>query len=684
MRLVLVDNLVMPEANNLELLDIHPHLGLISLAAIARSDGHEVKIYDPKWRIRSGMLAYDDTIYARAALDLLKEEPEAIGFTTLGCSIVFALNVARRIKILEPEIPILFGGPHATMLHRKIMERFDQVDIVVRHEAEETLPLVLMNLEKRDFWGIPGITWRGSREGMIFESAGSPKIEELDTLPIPYYEAYPVGELNLELMRVEAGRGCPFFCTFCSTAMFFQRSFRLKSAPRLVAELDLLHGRYGASEFKLDHDLFTVNRRKVLAFCEAVKDRGYRWRVSARVDCVDKELLEKMAEAGCVGLYFGLETGSMRMQKLVQKRLDLDLVAPTLDMTENLGIETTVSLITGYPEELQNDQDATLDLLGDCFRRRQQYCIPQLHILSPEPGTPLFQDNAHTLLYDGYATNYNARLLNAADEDLIAASPDIFSSYYYYPAPLPRFYYRFAVDVVDILRQMDQALLNYILRYFEHRLSLFIAAMRDWAIANRRLLPMDHDFLVDFSVVRFGPSHHVTSLLRYSSSCSRGQAAAVDQVADEASSFDLERAYRMGETTFFLEDVHDCGKLLEHIRQLPESAPPFANSETGGRGDYLVVIASGRAASYLIDPGIVTLLGLFATPRTCREVATALSELIGGYSVDEAIFKSLVGIGALVPAQIGDEASKPALFNPAASVRTDPAHANVTKRRTGT
>lgn len=651
MRLVLVDNLVMPETNNLELLDVHPHIGLISLAAIARRDGHEVKIYDPKWKIHAGQLAYDHTLYQQVALDLLEERPSAIGFTTLGCSIVFALKVAEKVKAYEPDIPILFGGPHATMLHREIMERFSQVDIIVRYEAEETLPPVLLNLDRRDFKGISGITWRAGSDGKVFESQGSPKIENLDTLPIPCYDLYPVEELGLDLMRVEAGRGCPYSCTFCSTALFFQRSFRLKSAPRLVKELDLLHARYGAMEFKLDHDLFTVNRRKVLEFCEAVKDRGYKWRVSARVDCVDKELLEKMGEAGCVGLYFGLETGSRRMQKLVQKRLDLDLVGPVLDATEGLEIETTVSLITGYPEELQSDQDDTFDLLGECFRRPHQYCIPQLHILCPEPGTPLFQQNAHNLCYDGYTNNYNAWLLENSDLDLIIDNRDIFSSYYYYPAALPRFYYRFAVEIVDILKKIDRALLVYILRYFDDRLSVFIVAMREWAIHNNRQSCIDRHFLIDFSMDRFSASHHVTSLIRYSLTCNMNQPVGEEKasVRIPLSSFDRNLTYRLGDFTFLLEEIHDCGNLLDRIRELPRDARPFNDEEAGGLTNYLVIISQGVATSYLIDPGISVLLGLFKTPNSCRDITEALSELIEGYSIDDAIFESLVGIGALVP-----------------------------------
>src|SRR5713226_5844454 len=348
MKVLLVDNLVMPEEGSLALLDVHPHLGLLALAAVAEADGHTVQIYDPKRLIKSGRLAYDSTLYERAALGVLAERPQAVGFTALGCSFLFAINVAALIKRREPDLPILLGGPHATMLHRQILERFQQFDIIVRYEADEIFPAVLANLERRDFEGIAGLSWRGSSALELHFNPGSPKVEDLDRLPIVNYDHYPIADLGLDLLRIEAGRGCPFMCSFCSTASFCQRSFRLKTAARLVTELDRLHDRYGFSDFKLDHDLFTVNKRKILEFCEAVKGRAYRWRASARVDCVDAELLRKMAEAGCVGLYFGIETGSERMQQIAKKRLDLKLVEPMLAVAEDLGIETTASFITGY------------------------------------------------------------------------------------------------------------------------------------------------------------------------------------------------------------------------------------------------------------------------------------------------------------------------------------------------
>src|SRR5215510_11628592 len=181
MKITLVDNLVMPEEHSLELLDVHPHLGLLSLAAEADRDGHVVQIYDPKRLIRWGTLSYDATVYDRAAQSLLSQRPDVVGFTSLGCSFLFALNVAARLKRHEPDLPILLGGPHATMLHREILERFTQFEVIVRYEADEIFPAVLANLETRDYATIPGISWRDANA--LKFNQGAPKVENLDTLP---------------------------------------------------------------------------------------------------------------------------------------------------------------------------------------------------------------------------------------------------------------------------------------------------------------------------------------------------------------------------------------------------------------------------------------------------------------------------------------------------------------------
>ncbi|HSB11719.1 MAG TPA: radical SAM protein [Blastocatellia bacterium] len=649
MKVLLVDNLVMPEEGSLALLDVHPHLGLLSLAAVAEADGHTLQIYDPKRLIKSGRLPYDSTLYERAAFDILSERPDTVGFTALGCSFLFALNVAALIKDREPDLPILLGGPHATMLHRQILARFTQFDIIVRYEADEIFPAVLANLDQRSFHDISGLSWRGSTVRGPHFNPGKPLVHDLDRLPIASYHHYPVSDLGLDLLRIEAGRGCPFMCTFCSTASFFQRSFRLKSAARLVTELDRLHASYGFSDFKLDHDLFTVNRRKVLEFCEAVRGRPYRWRASARIDCVDEELLNRMAEAGCVGLYFGIETGSARMQQVAKKRLDLELVEPTLAVAEHLGISTTASFITGYPEELEEDQADTLDLLGRCF---SPSCLPQLHMLAPEPGTPIFEQLGNKLEYDGYAGPYNAGLVGSDDEHLVTEHRDIFSTYHYYPAAMPRSHYTFAVETIDVLRRVGPLILKYALRAYGGQLSKLVFALRHWAESNGSCGRPDADLVESYITATFGRRHHLTSLLRYALAAHGTLGDEIDleerTLAERRfANFDPHRRYQLDSRVRVLSDMHDCKLLIERIANDPDGSRLLDEPETGERSVYLISGSGGMATAYQIDAGLEVMLGLFAQPRSCSEVAELVYQITGA-RIDASYFAPLVDFGILV------------------------------------
>lgn len=625
MRVTLVDNLVLPEERNFELLDVHPHLGLLSLAAVAGSAGHQVRIYDPKRLVRSGELPYDGTLYERVAVALLAGNPDAIGFTTLGCSFLFVAGVGREIERRAPSLPLILGGPHATMLAQPILAHYPQFDVVVRHEADFTFPDVLDRLEARDFTGIPGITWR--TPAGIQETPGSPRVDDLDALPLLDYDLYPVADLGLDLMRVEAGRGCPFACYFCSTATFFQRRYRLKSPERLVAELDALRDRYGPQEFKLDHDLFTVNRHKVRDFCDAVAGHGHRWRVSARADCVDEELLTQMAEAGCAGLYLGVETGSRRMQKVVAKRLDLDLVEPVLDVCERLGIETTASFITGYPEEAPEDQNDTLTMLGDCFTRPAGTCIPQLHILTPEPGTALFERFGDKMEFDGYATPFNSWLLREADRAEVLSQPEIYSSYYYYPADIDRATHVAVVEAVDLLRSLGHTLCGTLIQRHEGGLAGLVRALTP--DGTRASL----DGLTEYVRHWLGDGDPVTSAVRYVRFLREPVPETMLTGAvppDPGPEFLL----RLPAHARILHDVHDCAAVAAWLRG--DGAEPVQ------RASY---IRLGEDGPIRVEPRIVDLLRLFGRGRSPAEI----TQLLGRQP--EQWLPNLVEFGLLVPAE---------------------------------
>ena len=568
MRVVLVDNLLIEQNGDRVETVLQPHLGLISLLAVLERAGHDCALYDPKLALAEGQLSLESGLYAAIARHILELRPDVVGLTSLGCNFICTLRVALHLRELKPGLKLMLGGPHATILDRAILARYPVFDVILRHEAEHTLPAVLENLQSGKLDGIPGISYRA--EGRVVANAGAPLIEDLDLLPTPAYRHYPIDRLRLPWLRVEAGRGCPFMCTFCSTASFFGRRYRLKSADRLCAELEALNREYGVSQFSLQHDLFTVNRDKVLEFCEAVRQRGFVWKCSARMDCVDAELMREMARAGCREIYFGVETGSPRLQELAKKRLDLGLFYPTLEAAAAVDIHPTVSFITGYPQERARDQAATLDMVGSAFYLRPPPANVQLHLMTPEPGTELLDQYRDRLRFDGFISDFTFPTVERDDPELIGQAPEVFMNNHYFEAELPRRRHTLVSTLYYVLYDLSPPVLCLLLDQFGGRLSSLVDCFDEWAAREGLSVACKASFN-GFVLKTFGLEHYVTSLVRYMmalSSMPRPSRRQVVQDRSEHAVLRAKRAYELNPDATILKDIHDCPALLAELEKL--------------------------------------------------------------------------------------------------------------------
>lgn len=600
MRVLFVDNLLFEGDESRPWFDLQPHLGLMSLAAVARAAGHEAIIYDPKRALADGALRWSATLYGDIAGAILDHAPDAIGFTALGCNFHCVVQTATALRALRPDLPLLLGGPHATILHAEILAQLSCFDVVVRHEAEEILPRLLAALGTADLDDIPGISWRAG-DGKVTCNAGAPKVEALDDLPVPAYDHYPLDRLALGAIRVEAGRGCPFSCTFCSTASFFGRSYRLKSSARLVAEMDMLHARHGFSRFKLNHDLFTVNRRKVLDFCAAVAPRSYLWSCSARVDCVDEALLDAMAAAGCESIYFGIETGSEKIQQSSRKRLDLALVEPVVAATARLGMRSTTSFIIGYPDEDLADQDATLDMAGALHRLPLN--VSQIHLLTPEPGTDLLGRHRDSLGLDGRRSGFNLPRFRGDDDALIAAAPELFVTHYHFRTRVPRGRNLLVARLWQQLACLPPESYAFLLDHWSGSLaSLAGEAASWWERSAGDGVDVPSDALAQFAASAFGAGAPIVSLLRYAAAFS-GELPGCHPLPAAAIARD---AAPLAPGASVLRNIHDVPRLGASILAAPSAADA-----------HLVVVPAGDgqpACAYPVDGTTADLLTLLAEP----------------------------------------------------------------------
>lgn len=411
-------------------------LNLLCIAACLRERGHEAEIIDQTLALTSGKAREGPEFHGQVARLIAETGPDAIGFTSMCNSYPQTLTLARHCKQILPHVKIVLGGPQATAVDQATLSHFSWIDVIVRGEADTTFPDLI------DHWAtgrsseseIAGLSWR-DRNGQCHTSDSRPLLH-LDQLPYPAYDLYPVKEGTFSLVPVEAGRGCPFECVFCSTNLFFSRKYRTKTPARLVAELIHLHNTHGFKDFDLVHDMLTVDRNWIRDFCQLLMDGeyGFTWGCSARVDCVTPDLLDKMAKSGCAGIFFGIETGSQRLQPIVKKKLHTMQVLPILQHCADLGMKPTASFITGFPEETANDALETVEMALDVLQLSPE-TTTQLHLLAPLVGSPLYEMHKHHLCFDGHSSDISLFLLDDDEIEAVKRHPDVFSSFYFIPTP---------------------------------------------------------------------------------------------------------------------------------------------------------------------------------------------------------------------------------------------------------
>ena len=419
----------------------HIPTGLLSLAAVLEKKGHEVSVVDFNLLINSGEIKYDTDFYDNAAEYLKNYNADVLGFSTVGDSYPHTIQIAQRYKEMckdkykNKNAIIVLGGPQASAVDLDTLSNFPFIDLIVRGEGELTFAEVIEKLETGEtFAGVRGITYREKGSTKIKRNPDRELIPDLDTLPIPAYHIYPITEnSDYEEIPLDIGRGCPYDCIYCSTAQFWKRKYRLKSVSRILKEIKFLKAEYPVREFSITHDLFTANKKRLVEFCNALIERGLniKWGCYGRIDTMDSVLLKKMAEAGCIRIFYGIESGSAKMQSYIGKNLDLSEVLTVIKDTIKNGITVATSFIIGFPEETEEDLHQTIDLFLDCFQSGVDIEQSSLFLLVPLPGTRVYLENKDNLIYYDLTYFGGVRIGEDKNLEIVRKYPSVFPSFYF-------------------------------------------------------------------------------------------------------------------------------------------------------------------------------------------------------------------------------------------------------------
>lgn len=370
-------------------------VGTLILAKKALLAGYNAQIVR-FWELSNNLTNYN-VFRSDAVSNILKLQPSIVSFYCRCSDYHICIDLSNHIKRICPQIKIIFGGPQAELVAKETLTYFPYVDFVSCSEGENTIvPLLDYVYKGIRAESVKGLVYR-DEFGKIHQN------EFPDFLPndyirdFYYYDLIPNSViLNNKGTNIDVGRGCPFTCTFCSTKTFWKQKYRLRNIPDIINEIENLVKNFGIHNFSFDHDLFTVNNKKIKEFCDHIQQRKLKieWYCSSRIDTITEELIDIMAAAGCYKILYGIETGSPRMQKIVRKNLSLEKCEPIIKYTRSKGLKVVASFIYGFPEEQEEDFEYTFELMQNMQKLGARAIAWRCGILN---GTEMFEKYNHIL-----------------------------------------------------------------------------------------------------------------------------------------------------------------------------------------------------------------------------------------------------------------------------------------------
>jgi radical SAM superfamily enzyme YgiQ (UPF0313 family) len=341
--------------------------GLLSLGAQALKAGFRTKVIN----LSNFSWPAVERLIPRLGADLF-------GLSCLTANRRGTAMLARLIRAAHPGAHIVAGGPHVSALPLETLEHYPAIDTVVIGEGEATFMEIAHALQAgKTPRGLSGTAWRTPGGGCT----GPPRaqIPDLDTLaPPPDY--FDTGTLL-------TSRGCPMRCTFCGSHTMWGRRVRFHSAGYVLHMLETAVNRHGRRVIAFKDDTFTADRKRVLAICNGIIDRGleFIWSCDTRVDCLDDTLLGAMRRAGCVRISLGVESASETILKNIRKHLSLTRLLELTRSIKTFGIGLRYYMMVGNRGETVDTFRRSLAFIERA--RPNQFVFSQLHLY---PGTEEF------------------------------------------------------------------------------------------------------------------------------------------------------------------------------------------------------------------------------------------------------------------------------------------------------
>lgn len=360
-----------------------PPVGLVMLATVLKENGFSVRVVDLN-------LENIDT----QLFDRYLEDCFLCGISITTPTMTSGLKVAEILKRNRPDIKIVLGGVHVTLKPEDAF-RNPAVDYAITGEGEYVLLDLARCLKDGQKPGkFPGL-WRRNHDGTVKKGLPHRFIEDIDELTTPDFTlignnsiySYP-DALTGPVLPLVTSRGCPGKCSFCCSLALWGRRLRMRSAEKVVDDLQLLVEKYGVREVHIWDDNFVTSRQRVRDIVRLIKEKKIKIKIAfpngVRVDFLDEEIVALLKEMGTYSVALGVESGNQETLNQMNKMITPDKIKKAVSILKRYKIETWAFILFGMPDETEEMIKRTID-----FTIKLNPDVAKFHILMPYPGTQI-------------------------------------------------------------------------------------------------------------------------------------------------------------------------------------------------------------------------------------------------------------------------------------------------------